>query len=58
MGGLGFKRTKVFNEALLAKLAWRMLHEKEAKWVQLLEAKYFRNLDPLYGNIKNKGTWI
>ncbi|XP_026383875.1 uncharacterized protein LOC113279398 [Papaver somniferum] len=58
MGGLGFKNTRIFNEALLTKLAWRMLRETEAKWVQLLQARYFRNMDPLYGHIKKMGTWI
>ncbi|XP_026378449.1 uncharacterized protein LOC113272871 [Papaver somniferum] len=57
-GGLGFKNLRCLNEAMLTKLAWRMLTEKEAKWVQLLTARYFPNDDPLYGNIKKKGTWI
>ncbi|XP_026398797.1 uncharacterized protein LOC113294610 [Papaver somniferum] len=57
MGDLGFKNIKLFNEALLTKLAWRMLHEKDAKWVQMLQARYFQNSDPLYGRIKKKGTW-
>lgn len=58
LGGLGFKNMKYLNEAMLTKNAWRMLHNKEAKWVQLLEARYFKNEDPIYGKIKEKGTWI
>lgn len=58
MGGLGFKNLRIFNEALLTKMVWRMLTEKEAKWVQLLEARYFHNIDLFYGKIKQQGTWI
>lgn len=57
-GGLGFKSLKYFNEAFLTKLAWRMIHEKHAKWVQLLEAKYVWNVDPIFGKVIKNGTWI
>ncbi|XP_026398808.1 uncharacterized protein LOC113294636 [Papaver somniferum] len=56
--GLGFKNLRYFNEALLAKLAWRMIHERDAKWVQMLQARFCKHGDPLYGEIKRKGTWI
>ncbi|XP_026416201.1 uncharacterized protein LOC113311596 [Papaver somniferum] len=56
--GLGFKNMKYLNEAMLTKIAWRMLHNREAKWVQLLEARHFKNEDLMYDKIKEKGTWI
>ncbi|XP_026419961.1 uncharacterized protein LOC113315933 [Papaver somniferum] len=30
----------------------------KSKCVQLLQAKYFKNTDPLYGKFKKNGTWI
>ncbi|XP_026443079.1 uncharacterized protein LOC113342926 [Papaver somniferum] len=32
--------------------------EKDAKWVQMLQARYFQDSDPLYGRIQKKETWI
>lgn len=57
-GGLSLKDTKTFNLALLAKLAWRMLSEKNAKWNNLIRARYFRNEDPLCDTLQKSGTWI
>lgn len=39
-GGLGIKHMKSMNEALLMKLAWGLITEKEALWVQVLRRKY------------------
>ena len=39
-GGLGFKRSWDFNQALLSKLAWWVLTEKNCLCVNVLRAKY------------------
>uniref|UniRef100_A0A803NKP6 Reverse transcriptase domain-containing protein n=1 Tax=Cannabis sativa TaxID=3483 RepID=A0A803NKP6_CANSA len=44
-GGLGFKRFKDMNTALLAKLIWEILQKKDKLWIKALRAKYCSNLD-------------
>ncbi|CAL1369363.1 unnamed protein product [Linum trigynum] len=41
-GGLGIRSTRQVNLAMLAKGGWRIVKEKEAMWVQLVESKYGR----------------
>lgn len=42
-GGLGLQPTKEKNTTLLAKLNWRMHHEKESLWAQVLTHKYINH---------------
>lgn len=39
-GGLGIRKTCVINQALNAKLTWRLIHEKDALWAKTIYAKY------------------
>lgn len=39
-GGLGIRTACEMNKALLAKLGWRLLHEKTSLWVQVVSCKY------------------
>jgi hypothetical protein len=39
-GGLGVKRLREFNYALLGKWVWRVLEEKDSLWCSVLKAKY------------------
>ena len=43
VGGLGFREIEQFNDALLAKLAWRMLKEPQSLLTQILMGKYCNN---------------
>ncbi|CAI0548092.1 unnamed protein product, partial [Linum tenue] len=42
-GGLGLRQAHELNLAFLAKLAWGFIKNPDELWVQVLQAKYFRN---------------
>ena len=39
-GGLGIRKVRLFNEALLEKWLWRFGMDKDALWRQVIEVKY------------------
>ena len=58
-GGMGFRDFRLFNQAMLARQAWRLLFYPNSLCSRLLKAKYFPNgnlLDTVFtGNASN--TW-
>lgn len=44
-GGLGIRMTSEVNQALLSKLAWKMISDKESIWVWVLSGKYLQGQD-------------
>ncbi|KAK3228990.1 hypothetical protein Dsin_000871 [Dipteronia sinensis] len=53
-GGLGIKKMKGMNQAFLAKIGWRLLHNEDEFWVKILKHKYLQNkslldIDLTYG---------
>jgi hypothetical protein len=47
MGGLGFRDLNLFNMAMLAQQAWRLLTNPESLCARLLKAKYYPHTDLL-----------
>lgn len=44
-GGLGVRRTRLANTALLGKLVWDIMHGGTKLWVQLVIGRYFHGDD-------------
>ncbi|XP_031101990.1 uncharacterized protein LOC116005896 [Ipomoea triloba] len=57
-GGLGFKKIREFNIALLAKQGWRLLTTPSSLVGRLLKAKYFPSCDFLDAQIGNNPSYI
>ena len=43
IGGMGFRNLAMFNDSLLAKQAWPLLHDKTSLFYKVFKARFFSN---------------
>jgi hypothetical protein len=58
-GGMGFHDMRLFNQALLARQAWRLIYHPDTLCAQVLKAKYYPNgvlLDTVFSG-NGSSTW-
>ncbi|CAH9127293.1 unnamed protein product [Cuscuta epithymum] len=58
MGGLGFRKLREFNIAMLAKQGWRLLSNPESLMARVLKARYFPNSEFLKAKLGNNPSYI
>lgn len=56
-GGLGIRTAQNMNKALIAKLGWRLLHDRESLWARLVRSKYKVGDFQDESWLVSKGTW-
>lgn len=58
LGGLGLRDLTIFNQAMLAKLAWRSITESNKLWVKVLTSLCCPS-NKLLANFNSKeGSWV
>ncbi|CAL1354917.1 unnamed protein product [Linum trigynum] len=56
-GGMGFRRFEQFNQALLAKIGWRILTEPDSLLAQVYKGKYFPNSSFRSATARSRPSW-
>jgi len=57
LGGFGFKDLEIFNQALLAKQAWRLLHEPNCLFSRFFKSRYFVNSPFIDASVGSKTSY-
>ena len=57
-GGLGFRDLQAFNLAMLAKQAWRLIHNNGSLFYRVYEARYFPNTSFLDAELGNNPSFV
>jgi len=54
---MGFKNLALFNDALLAKKAWGLLHHKESLFYRVFKSKIFPNCSIMEATDSSTGSY-
>lgn len=57
-GGLHIKEARILNQAMLAKLGWKMMSDPETLWVRVFKKKYLKNSSFLDVAIKPNASYV
>lgn len=57
-GGLGFRRLDIFNQAILAKQAWRIYSQPQSLVAQVFKGKYFPKVGFLQSFLGQNGSFV
>jgi hypothetical protein len=57
-GGMGFRDFQLFNQAMLAKQAWRLMDKPDSLYARVIRGKYFHDKDLLSSPNKRKNSHI
>ena len=56
-GDMGFKDLSLFNEALLAKQVWRLIHNKQSLCYRVFKEKFFPNCSIMEATTSSIGSY-
>lgn len=56
-GGLGFRDLAAFNNAMLGKQAWRLLHQPQSLWGRVQKGLYFPSKDFEFAESGSRPSW-
>ena len=57
VGGMGFRDLAMFNDSLLAKQAWRLLHNKQSLFYKVFKASFFPNTSIMEASDSRMGSY-
>ena len=57
IGGLGIRKTEVFNKALQMKLLWKIIADPENIWVSIIQQKYLKTRSLFDYQKKGEMSW-
>ena len=55
--GMGFRDLALFNDSLLAKQAWRLLHNRDSLFNRVLKARFFPNCSIMKAKDSKRGSY-
>ncbi|XP_024045337.1 uncharacterized mitochondrial protein AtMg00310-like [Citrus sinensis] len=57
-GGMGFRDLSSFNQALVAKQGWRIIHNPNSLVSRVMKARYFKHVDFMEAGLGSKPSFI